>query len=339
MGCNLKDLSSPDDIEISELSGMKVGIDSFLLAFQFLTSIRDLGDSGDGGPLKDSKGRPVSHLMGFLERTTTFISKGIIPVFIFDGKHPELKAEVMEERRARSEDSRKKWQAALDSGDFKEAQKWGQRCIRYTPEMVEETMELLHLLGVPAFRAAAEGEAQAAVMAAKGQLDIVATQDWDALLYGAPVMVRNLASAGSRRMGRVIRAQRIELETMLEENGLSREQLVDLAIMIGTDFHPGIRGIGPKTGLKLIKEHGDIESICQVKEKEIPKNLPAIRQIFLDHPVAKHPPLELQPIDVGALTTWLKERDFSDGRIERNLQRIEKVANLKTPGQSSLFDF
>ncbi len=339
MGCNLKDLSEPEDIEISELSGMRVGIDSFLLAFQFLTSIRDLGERGDGGPLKDSKGRPVSHLMGFLERTTTFISKGITPVFIFDGKHPALKAEVMEDRRNRSEESRKKWQSALDSGDFKEAQKWGQRCIRYTPEMVDETIELLHLLGVPAFRAAAEGEGQAAVMASKGQIDIVATQDWDALLYGAPAMVRNLASAGSRRMGRVIRAQRIELATMLDSNGLSREQLVDLAIMIGTDFHPGIRGIGPKTGLKLIKEHGNIETVCEIKEKEIPERLDEIREIFLNHPTSDNPELELKPIDVDALTNWLKQRDFSDGRIDRNLKRIEKVVNLKTSGQSSLFDF
>jgi len=339
MGCNLKDLAEPEDIEISELSGMRVGIDSFLLAFQFLTSIRDLGERGDGGPLKDSKGRAVSHLMGFLERTTTFISKGIIPVYIFDGKHPELKSEVMADRRKRSEESRQKWQSALDSGDFKEAQKWGQRCIRYTPEMVDETIELLHLLGVPAFRAAAEGEAQAAVMAAKGQIDIVATQDWDALLYGSPVMVRNLASAGSKRMGRMIRAQRIDLSTMLESNELSREQLVDLAIMIGTDFHPGIRGIGPKTGLKLIKEHGDIETICEVKEKEIPERLDEIREIFLNHPVSEAPSLELRPIDVDTLTEWLKQRDFSENRIERNLKKIEKVANLKVPGQSSLFDF
>ena len=99
MGCNLKDLSNPTKIELSSLVGKRVGIDAFLVAFQFLTSIRDRSETGDGGPLRDSKGRPVSHLMGFLDRTTGLLEKGIIPIFIFDGKHPELKSDTIAMRR------------------------------------------------------------------------------------------------------------------------------------------------------------------------------------------------------------------------------------------------
>ncbi len=339
MGCNLRDLSNPTKIDLSDLAGKRIGIDSFLVAFQFLTSIRDRSETGDGGPLKDSQGRPVSHLMGFLERTTGLLEKGIIPIFIFDGVHPDLKAETIAKRKETSMDAELKWKNALKDGDYKEAQKWAQRCIRYTPEMVEETIEMLHLLGVPAFRAAAEGEAQAAVMAAKGDLDIVATQDWDALLYGAPILIRNIMSDGSKRMGKTIKAERILLNELLNENELSREQLVDLGIMIGTDFHPGIKGIGPKTGLKLIKKLGTIEKICIEKEIDVPENLDQIREIFLNHPINENYDLKLKPVDLESLRSWLISRDFSEKRIERNFKKLEKSSQVRNIGQSSLSDF
>ena len=186
--------------------------------------------------------------MGFLSRASMMLSKGIKPIFIFDGEHPELKRDEMDARRQRREQAEIEWKAALDAGDFATAQKMAQRCVKYTPEMVDESIEMLKQWEFQHLELKAEGEAKSAVMAANGQLDVVATQDWDALLYGA-LVIRNLTSDGSKRMGRVIRAQRIELEQILADNDLTREQLIDLGIMIGTDFHPGIKGIGPKTGL------------------------------------------------------------------------------------------
>lgn len=339
MGCNLRDLSKPEKIDLDSLKGKRIGIDAFLVAFQFLTSIRDRSENGDGGPLKDSQGRPVSHLMGFLDRTTGLLEKGIIPVFIFDGIHPDLKSETIASRKKSSQDAEKKWKEALENGDYKEAQKWAQRCVKYTPEMVEETIEMLHLLGVPAFRAAAEGEAQASVMAAKGDLDLVATQDWDALLYGSPVLIRNIMSDGSKRMGRTIKAEKIILNDILKDNELTREELVDLGIMIGTDFHPGIKGIGPKTGLKLIRKFGNIEKICEEKNIEIPKNLDLIRQIFLNHPINEKYDIKLSPINLDKLREWLLSRDFSNSRIERNFKKLEKASQVRNLGQSSLSDF
>ena len=342
MGCNLRDLAKAEDTNMASMAGKRVGIDSFLLAFQFLTTIRDRSPTGDGGPLKADNGKVVAHLMGFLARASTLLAKGVKPIFIFDGEHPELKNEEIDSRRSRREQAEVEWKAALDAGDFVTAQKMAQRCVRYTPEMVEESMEMLHLMGIPAFRAKAEGEAQAAVMAAKGQIDIVATQDWDALLYGAPILVRNLTSDGSKRMGRIIRAQKIVLSELLSENELTREQLIDLAIMIGTDFHPGIKGIGPKTGLKLIKEFGTIESICKAKDKEIPGRLNEIRQVFLNHPVTEIPENELQQgsVDVEGLHKFLVEdRQFSEKRFDNAIEQLSAAGLVRTGGQTSLFSF
>ena len=284
MGCNLRDLVTPEDIDLASLSGQRVGIDAFLTAFQFLTTMRDRSPQGDGGPLRADNGKIVSHLMGFLNRTTTLLKLGIKPVYIFDGESPELKADELASRRVRREEAKRVHKEALAVGDFALAQKMAPRIMHYSQEMVDETKQMLDFLGVPWVVAKAEGEGQAAVMAAKGQLDMVATQDWDALLYGTPLLVRNLMSHGSKQHGRVVKAQKIILDEVLDENGLSREQLIDLAIMIGTDFHPGIKGIGPKTGMKLIKAHGTIEAICEVKEKEVPERLDEIRSIFHNHP-------------------------------------------------------
>jgi len=342
MGCNLRDLAEAEDTTMDAMKGKRVGIDSFLLAFQFLTTIRDRSPTGDGGPLKADNGKVVAHLMGFLSRASMMLSKGVKPVFIFDGKHPELKKEEMDIRRARREQAEADWKAALEVGDFATAQKMAQRCVKYTPEMVEESIEMLSLMGIPAFRAAAEGEAQASVMAANGQLDAVATQDWDALLYGAPVVIRNFASDGSKRMGRIIHAQRIELTQILRDNELSRSQLIDLAIMIGTDFHPGIKGVGPKTGLKLIKEFDNIEAICEAKEKEVPERLDEIREIFMNHPVVTIDDSDLVQgdVDVEGLKKFLVEdRQFSQKRFDNAMDLLEQAGLVRTGGQTSLFSF
>ncbi len=342
MGCNLRDLAEANETNMEAMSGKRVGIDSFLLAFQFLTTIRDRSPTGDGGPLRANNGKVVAHLMGFLSRASLMLSKGVKPVFIFDGEHPELKKDEMDIRRKRREEAEIEWKAALDSGDYVTAQKLAQRCVKYTPEMVEESIELLRLMGIPAFRAKAEGEAQAAVMAAKGQLDAVATQDWDALLYGAPVVIRNLTSDGNKRMGRIIRAQKIELNQILNDNEISKEQLIDLAIMIGTDFHPGIKGIGPKTGLKLIKLYGSIEKVCQEKGKEIPNRLDEIRNVFHNHPVIEISEQDLQQgeVDVEGLKKFLvDDRQFSEKRFNNALELLETAGLVRTGGQTSLFSF
>lgn len=342
MGCNLRDLATPEEINLAELSGKRVGIDAFLTAFQFLTTIRDRSPTGDGGPLRDSKGRVVAHLMGILNRTTSMLSMGIQPVFIFDGQSPELKADEIAARRKRRLEAEAIHKQALEDGDFQTAQKMAQRIVHYSAEMIDDTKKMLDLLGVRWVDAAAEGEGQAAVMAVKGQLDIVATQDWDALLYGSPILVRNLISHGSKRHGRTVKEQQINLQELLAAHDLTREQLVDLAIMIGTDFHPGLKGIGPKTGIKLIKSLGTIEAICEEKGKEVPERLDEIREIFLNHPSSEVEAEDLKPgtVDVKGLTQFLQEeREFSQRRMDAAFDALRKGNLIRDGGQTSLFSF
>ena len=339
MGCNLRDLASPVPIQMNDLAGERVAVDAFLTAYQFITSLRARGEGKDGTYLRDSSGRPVSHLMGFLDRSAALIEAGIDPVFVFDGRPHELKFETLAGRKERRVNAVEKWEAAIEAEDWKAADKLGAQVVSYTPEMVQETQQMLDLLGIAWIEAPMEAEGAASVWCRQGQVSGVASQDWDVLLYGSPVMVRNLTSHGTKKFGRVISAERIVLADLLEEHEITHEQLVDLGIMVGTDFHPGIRGIGPKTGLKLIKEFGTIEGVCEAKDKEIPARLDEIRELFLNHPISGELPPSGMADEDGLRKFLIDERDFSERRVDRALERMKGAGRMRTKGQSTLFDF
>ena len=340
MGCNLRDLAKPHATELRDFEGERDAVDAFLIAYQFITSLRARGDGLDGGPLRDANGHPVSHLMGFLDRATAMVGAGIDPVFVFDGKPHDLKFDTLAERKQRKVVAKEKWEAAVESEDWATAQKLGSQIVSYTPEMVAETRRMLDLLGIANIEAPMEAEGASAVRCANGEVAAVASQDWDTLLYGAPVMVRNLVSHGTRKFGRVVKAERIFLQELLDEHGITHEQLVDLGIMIGTDFHPGIKGIGPKTGLKLIREHGTLEEICAVKNHEVPDNLEDIRQLFLNHPISDEAIPAAGMCDEEALREMLVVgHNFSERRMKRALDRMQNVGRIRQGGQTSLFDF
>jgi flap endonuclease-1 len=335
MGCNLRDLVSPEPIELSDLSGQRVAVDVFLNAYQFITSMT----GKDGKPLS-YEGRPVAHLMGFLDRATVMISEGIDPVFVFDGRPHDLKRETLDGRKERKLNAVARWEAAMEVGDLLAAKKLGPQTAEYTRDMVEETKRLFEHIGVVWLEAPMEAEGAAAVRCARGEVGAVASQDWDTLLYGAPVMVRNLTSHGTRRFGRVLHAERIVLSDMLETHGISREQLVDMGIMIGTDFHPGIKGIGPKTGLKLIQKHGTMEAIAEARGFDLPVNLDSIRELFMEHPTDSGSlPEPTKAVEERLRSFLQEERGFSERRMDRALNRLSKAGRLRSASQPTLFDF
>lgn len=340
MGCNLKDLASPEPIEMRDLAGQRVAVDTFLVAYQFITSLRARGEGRDGLYMRNAAGQPTSHLFGFLERASTMIAAGIDPVFVFDGRPHELKQDTLDERKARRDTAEEKYAEALEAEDWKAVDKLGAQIVSYTPDMVAETQRLFDLMGVSWVEAPMEAEGAASVWCRQGHVAGVASQDWDVLLYGSPVMIRNLTSHGTKKFGRVITAERIVLDDLLAEHELTREQLVDLGIMVGTDFHPGIRGVGPKTGLKLIKEFGTIEAICEAKDKPLPERLDEVRAIFHEHPVGEIELPESGMADEKGLRAFLiDEMDFSERRVERALDKLKEAGRCRKQGQPTLFDF
>ena len=338
MGVNLSGLTEPRTVELQDLSGRTIAIDAYNTIYQFLSIIRQ----PDGYPLTDSAGNVTSHLSGLLYRTASLIEAGIEPVFVFDGKPHELKMGTLNERRERREKAEKEWQKAVEEGDTKKAFSKAQQTSRMTPEIKESARELIQLLGLPYVDAPSDGEAQGAYMCSKGDVYAAASQDFDSLLFGTPLLLRNVTITGRRKVPgkdvyRDVRTEIIESREFLDDLGITREQLVDMCILMGTDFNQGIHGIGPKKGLKLIKDHGDIEHVLSHIGEEIPE-YQEVRDIFLHGDYCDTYNVKPREVDRDAVIEYMKNHDFSENRVVSALDRIDasRKANKAKRQQSSL---
>jgi len=309
MGVNLRDLITGEKITFKDLRGKVIAIDSLNVLYQFLTSIR----RADGTPLMDSEGRTTSHLSGLFYRTSNIIKSGIKPVYVFDGKPPELKIKTLEQRKKAKAEAEGLWAKAKAEGRMEDAQRYAKRTSRFTGEMLEASKILLEKMGVPYMVAPSEGEAQCAYMCKKGDVFASGSQDYDTLLCGSSRLVKNLTMSGYGEL------EVLYLDKTLENLGITREQLVEMGILIGTDFNEGIKGVGPKNALKIIRK-GKIGEI----KKEI-ENFDEIKNLFLNPETSDDYELKWKEPSSGELLEFLcEEHDFSKNRIENTINDLEK---------------
>jgi len=328
MGVDISDLVAGRKISLSEMSGKVIAIDAFNALYQFLSIIRQ----PDGTPLKNRDGEVTSHLSGLFYRCVNLLEAGIRPVFVFDGRPPELKRETIRARAAARTDAEIAWKEALAEGDVRKAWSKAPRSSRLTGKMIEDSEKLLEHMGIPWVQAPSEGEAQASIMVSKGIAHAAASQDFDSLLFGCPRLVRNLAISGKRRLPRTnkfvtVEPEEVLLDQVLTSVGVTRAQLVDMGIMMGTDFNPGIRGIGPKKALAIVKQFGDVESAVKAGKIQPIDLLEELRAIFLEPEVdEKTMPAwgELKRDEILAL--MCDRNGFSVDRIDSALNRIPKTA-------------
>jgi len=334
---DLKDLVPKVNVDLKDLGGKSIAIDAYNALYQFLAIIRQ----PDGTPLKDHTGRVTSHLSGLFYRTCNLLELGIKPICVFDGVPPTLK-EVEIKRRARVKDEAlKNYEKALTEGRIEEARMYAQMTSRLKDYMADDSKRLLAYMGVPWIQAPSEGEAQAAYLVKKGDADYCASQDYDSLLFGAPRLLRNVTISGRRKLPRKevyieVIPEVIELERVLKELDITYEQLIDVGILVGTDFNPeGVKGIGPKKALKLVKEYGRLEkSLPELKEDTFPVEPQRIREIFLQPKVTNNYKIDWKEPDLGKVEDFLcGERDFSKERVLKALERTvkeQKKASTKT---------
>ena len=337
MGIQLSSLLETRKIKVEELSGQRIAIDGYNVLYQFLTSIRQ----ADGSLLTDSEGRVTSHLSGILFRFSKLVENGIRICVVFDGKPPKLKMNLLEERRQRKIKAQIEWEAAIEAGDRETARTKAQQTTRLESHMIDDSKKLLDLLGVPWVEAPSEGEAQVASLLEQGMVDYGASQDFDTVLFGASKFIRNLTLSGRRKLPKQqkwveVSPEIVDLEASFQKLEINREQLIDVAILMGTDFNPGIDGIGPKRGLKLIQEFGKAEGALVKLGKEI-DNLDEIRTLFLDHPSVDFTPEWRTPNVESTIKYLCNDYSFNKGRVEKAL---EKYVESKTKArQFTLGDF
>jgi len=340
MGINIGGLLKTEKISFNDLKDRVIAVDAYNVIHQFLAIIRQR----DGTPLKDSEGRITSHLSGLLHRTGNMVESRIRPVYVFDGIPHPLKFQTLKDRKERKIIAEKEWKEAIEIGDIDKAKSKAQQTSRITEEIASQSKELLKLLGIPYIQAPSEGEAQASYMVKKGDAFGVGSQDFDCLLIGSPILIRNLTSSGRRKVpGKraysKVNPELIRLDINLKQLGISHKQLVDMAILIGTDFNPGIKGLGPKKSLNLIKEVGNIENaIAKFGGENAPsfEEINEIRKIFLKPDVTKDYKLKWINPDIDKVYEFLcEEFNFSKNRIEPIIEKFEKIENMMK--QKTLF--
>ncbi len=345
MGVDLGDLAVKRTISLDTLSGKVIAIDAFNTIYQFLASIRQ----EDGTPLMDFKGRITAHLSGLFYRTARLIENGIRPVFVFDGVAPAFKKRTREARARTKFEAEEKWRKALEEERFEDARRHAQATSRLTGEMIEECKELLVAMDIPYVQAPSEGEAQASVMVRRGVAYAAASQDYDSILFGSPRLVRNISITGRRRVARQDKFVLIEPEEIVAEEtrtalGVSQEQLIIMGILIGTDFNIGVPKVGPKTALKVVKEHKTLAGVQEyVKTKynyEFEENIGEVLEFFTNPPYAE----VTENFSWGRVSSekieriLVHEHDFSAERVASTVGRMVTYYREKG-GQSKLDDW
>jgi len=342
MGVKLGDIVDARKISISDLAGEIVAFDGNNILYQFLSIIR----GRDGQPLKDRQGRITSHLSGLMYRNSNLMEAGIKIVYVFDGRPHRFKSTVLERRRNTRQKAKKAYEKAVEEGDTQKARQYGQQAVVATTNIIGDAKNLLTLMGLPWVQAPGEGEAQTAYMASKGDVYAAASQDFDSLLYGAPRHVRNLSITGRRKLPRKnvyikIEPEMLELEKIKRSLGLSQSQLIDLGILVGTDYNPdGIKGIGPKTALKLINKHGNLEeALPHIKNVEFPHPIEEIKDLFVNPRTTNDYKLEWKKPDVAGLIGFLSgEHNFSQHRVMGAIEKM-KAGMTQTAKKTTLDRF
>lgn len=331
MGVQITNILPKKQIEMKELLGKKIAIDAFNWIYQFLSIIRD---RETGEPLKDSKGRVTSHLSGLFYRTSKLMEAGIRPVYVFDGKPPEFKFAIRE-RLERKNEARWKLMKAVEDEDVESIRKLSQQTSRLNDEMIEQSKNLLRYMGIPVIQAPSEGEAQCAFLCRENLVFSTASQDSDSLLFGSPRLIKNLSITGKRKLPKQdvyieIQPELIELKD-IEKMGLKREQLIIMGLLVGSDFNPGIKGIGPKRALDLVKKEKTLQNV--LKSVEWNHEIPAekIYDFYLNPPLDKKVQIKFEGIEEEKIMNiMVDEHEFSKERIEK------VVKNLKEKKQTSL---
>ena len=327
MGVNIKDILIREKTKLESFSSKIIAIDAYNAIYQFLATIR----GPEGLHLTDSKGRVTSHLTGLLYRNINFLSMGIKPIYVFDGKPPSLKTAEIERRKLGKKEATIKYEKAKAEGDLESARKYAQQTTSMQDTMVEDSKHLLDLFGIPHIQASADGEATAAYLNKIGKADAVASQDFDCVLFGAKKLVRNFTNSGRRKIPNRntyvdIEPEIISYQKNLDALGITGNQLIDIGILVGTDFNPdGFERIGPKTALKLIKEYGKLEDIPQIQDQLKQIEYRQIRDIFLHANVTEIGKIEFMDADYSGIVDYLaNERSFSQERVQASLNRLKR---------------
>lgn len=330
MGVQISEIIPRKEISLKELSGKIIAIDAFNAVYQFISTIRQ----PDGTPLQDKNKKITSHLSGLFYRNINLLLDGIKPIYVFDGKAPDLKFAENKKRAEFREQAAEKYKEAASAEDIEGMRKYSQQAVKITTDIIEESKELLQAMGIPIIQAIGEGEAEASFLTRNGKAWAAASQDYDALLYGTPKLVRNLTLARKRKTAAGayidVNPEIIDFQQVLNQLGIDKDQLICLAILVGTDYNiGGVKGIGQKRALEIVRQYKSPYEIFQFIEKsekyQMDFNWQEIFKLFHEYKCCENPDIQFKKVDEEKVRKILLSRDFSPERINSGLEKLKEM--------------
>jgi flap endonuclease-1 len=341
------------EIDKSKLRNKIIAVDASILLYQFLVQIRTKGSGYGQQLLVDNNGDVTSHIQGFFNRAANLLENEIKPVYVFDGKPPALKyAELVKRKELKkkaekeAEDAEERIENAEDS-DLEEAisdlNKASKRNIHITKQQTEEVKELLRLMGIPVIEAPCEAEAQCAELVKSGKVFAAGTEDMDALTFGTPIILRKLTMPESAKENVI----EINVSKVLSGLDLTYDQFIDFCILCGCDYCESIKGIGPKTALKLIRKHNNIETILEnlpdkyTVPSSLEDHLDEVRNLFKFPDVKPGKDIEFKfgkPDREGIIDFLVNQRGFNHQRVTKVLDKIGGKTKVKVDEKQPTID-
>lgn len=348
MGIKFKDLFSPykEDVNLKGLNGKKVGIDAYVMIYQMLARVRR---AEEGGQEFSFQGNVTSHLIGIFQRCIYLLENGLKVCAIMDGPPVSMKERILQERASRRQEAERLRQEAMEEEDLETADKYAQAAISVTEQILDDSRKLFSLLGIPVVNAVHDAEAQIAQMVRFNVLDACVSQDYDSFAFGAPYVIRNLTVSQKRMIrGKTITVlpEQYYLDKILTGLEITQDQLILAGMLIGTDFNNGVKGVGPKTALKLVKEYPTLEAIKPHIEAKFtaddyswdyyfPVDPDEIMSYFKNPPYNDVSDPKFGKVDSKGVTHFLvEERGFNRENVENRMKKV-----LKMQRQSSLSSF
>jgi len=314
---------SPGSIETTalySLSGKRVAIDTSIFLYKSLSNYRHNGDY-----LKNKEGKIVSHLVGIFYKTIQYLSFGITPIYIFDGKPPIEKKDLLIERSKKAEENKILSETTTDP---EEALKHEKSSIRVKKHHIDDIKQLFDLMGISYIHPEGEAEAYASELCRIGYVDYVVTEDMDTLVYGCPKMIRNCLDKTIKRKDVV---SVINLETALKDFNMNMKEFIDMCILCGCDYCPTIPKVGTTRSFNYIQNYKTIEALIESKKcNNIPEefiqkyaNSRKLFEIFKDKIDINNIPIHNTSCDYDKLNNYLiNDCGISEKRVENALKKI-----------------
>lgn len=321
------------EIDLKALTGYKVACDASMSIYQFLISTQGYSKGYGLAELTDKEGNLTGHLVGIFNRSIMLLENGIRPVWVFDGKPPEMKMKLLEQRKTRKMEAEEKLNTAIEADNEEDIKKYAGQTVRITKKMIDDAKTLVRCLGLPVIEAPSEAEAQCTELAKAGIVYGVASEDMDCLTFGAPYLLKGFNSKDEP-------VTQIKLEEVLKGLEVTMDQFIDICILCGCDYTGSIQNIGPIKAFNYIKEYLSIEGVLEFVDEENKNEkkkskfsydtdnfaYKESRLLFQKPEVidANEVKLEFTKPNAAELKKFLvDEKGFSENRIESALKRID----------------